>query len=341
MKRVALYARVSTHGQDAAPQLVYLREWAGRQGLQVAGEFIEVVSGRLHRRPEMDKVMSLVRGHHVHAVAVRKLDRWGRSLMNLRTTVEEMVEASVTFHAVESGITYEKHTPTGKLFLSQLAAFAEFEADLISERTKDGLAGKTASGKPWVSKAGRTVERLGRPLVACHDCGSPRFGPKRIRGKRAGIVVPLCEPCKRGDRNGDAFASQAAASEMGASGIGRLRIPELGQDPGWPGDIGQKVVARVSAPEPAVGGHDHGPVGLRGHGTDGHDGLPLGDGFRLASSLVLAPGTAGGFPSVESANAGSAAGTGPDVGHTIPSTRRRVKPEVANPPGLATGLRGG
>lgn len=219
MKRVALYARVSTADQDAAPQLTRLREWAARQALEVTGEFIETASGRLHRRPEMDKVMALVRGHQVHAVAVVKLDRWGRSLINLRSTVEDMVDAGVTFHAIESGITYEKHTPTGKLFLSQLAAFAEFEADLISERTKEGLAGKVASGKPWVSKSGRLVERLGRPLVPCHVCQGPRTS--RVRGKRAGVLVPLCAGCKKGGPS----APPTEPREKGASGDGRIRTP--------------------------------------------------------------------------------------------------------------------
>jgi DNA invertase Pin-like site-specific DNA recombinase len=192
-RRVALYARVSTHDQDASPQLARLRAWAAQQGFQVHAEHVETASGRLVRRPAMDAIMALVRGHHVHAVAVVKLDRWGRSLLDLRRTVEQMVEAGVTFYAIESGIAYEKHTATGKLFLSQLAAFAEFEADLISDRTREALAGKGKDG-PWVSKAGRLVERLGRPLKPCSVCGGARAEDLRMR--RAGTRVPVCAPCK-------------------------------------------------------------------------------------------------------------------------------------------------
>ncbi len=217
MKRVALYARVSTKKQDAEPQLTRLREWAKNAGLQVVGEFIETASGRLVRRPEQDKVMALARGHHTQAVAVVKLDRWGRSLMDLRRSIEELVKAGVVFHAVEQGISYEKDTPVGKLFLSQLGAFAEFEADLISERTRDGMAGRAALGWP--------DGKPGRPLAACHDCGAPRFGPGRIRGKRAGVLVPLCPSCKSGVRNRDAPAPPTEPAETGASVPGRIRNP--------------------------------------------------------------------------------------------------------------------
>lgn len=196
-KRLVLYARVSTEDQDAEPQLVRLREWAAHGNFQVVGEFKEVASGRLTRRAEQDKVMALVRGRHVHAVAVAKLDRWGRSIIDLRNSLEVMVENGVWFHAVESGVVYEKHTSTGKLLFNQLASFAEFEADLISERTKESLAvrkGRSNRGEKWVSKTGRTVNKLGHEFHPCFQCGGPRVD--QTRGKRKGKVVMLCRPCK-------------------------------------------------------------------------------------------------------------------------------------------------
>lgn len=195
-KRVALYARVSTEDQDASQQLVRLREWAQRMDYEVVGEFIETASGRRVVRPGQDKLMALVRGHHVHAVAVVKLDRFGRSLIDLRNSVDAMVENGVTFFAIDQSIVYEKHTATGRFALNQLAAFAEFEADLISDRTKDSLAPKRAENnpKPWVSKSGRTVTKLGHEFMPCFQCGGKRDEP--IRGKRGGKVVMLCRGCK-------------------------------------------------------------------------------------------------------------------------------------------------
>lgn len=144
---VDLYARVSTPEQDAAPQLVRLREWAKRQELEVGREFIEVASGRLVRRPMMDECLARVKGRHTRHVAVVKLDRWGRSLIDVKKSVQEMAKAGVGFHAIESGLTYEKDTAAGTFFLTMLGAVAEFEAGLISERTKEGLVGKVGKGR--------------------------------------------------------------------------------------------------------------------------------------------------------------------------------------------------
>lgn len=196
-KRVALYARISKAkkydsdekttdiNQDGEAQLQRMRKWVQHNEFEVAGEFHEVASGRLVRRPEQERVMKLVRAHHVHGVVVVKLDRWGRSLIDLKNTVNEMVESGVTFYAIESGITYDKHTPAGKLFLSQLAAFAEFEADLISERTKEGLAARRDAGV-----------RLGRPLQACYTCEGERT--ESLRKKIDGKARPVCRGCKLG-----------------------------------------------------------------------------------------------------------------------------------------------
>lgn len=161
---------------------------------EIVAEFVETAGGRVVRRPEQDKAMALVRGHHIHHLAVVKLDRWGRSLIDLRNTINEMVDNGVTFHGIDQGIVFEKRTAQGGLQLNLLGAFAEFEAEMISDRTKEALAAKVASGKPWVSKSGRTVNKLGPEFMPCFQCGGPRDEP--IRGKRGGKVVMLCRGCK-------------------------------------------------------------------------------------------------------------------------------------------------
>ncbi len=191
---IALYTRVSTKDQDAKLQLVRLREWATRMGFDPITEFVETASGRLVRRPEQDKVMALVRGRHVRHVAVVKLDRWGRSLIDLKNSINEMVDNGVTFHAIDQGITFEKKSASGGLHLNLLGAFAEFEAEMISDRTREALAAKVATGKPWTSKTGRTVTKLGHEFHPCFQCGGPRSEP--LRGKRGGKVVMLCRGCK-------------------------------------------------------------------------------------------------------------------------------------------------
>jgi len=167
-RRVAIYARVSTAEQDAEPQLVRLREWAERAGLDVTMERSDTASGRLVRRAGAEEIMQEARGHHVHAVAVAKVDRWARSMQHLAATVEELHGLGVEFHAVDQGLAVRPRDPTSRLILGVLGAVAEWEASIISERTKDALR-----ALPEGKGAGR--HRNG--------CGEEFACPTRVHGR--------------------------------------------------------------------------------------------------------------------------------------------------------------
>lgn len=153
--KVALYARVSTEAQDPTPQLVKLREWVERFGHTIQLEAVDKATGKNMRRPGMESVMALVRQRHVDAVAVVKIDRWARSVKDLSNTVNEIHDRKAEFHAIDQGLSVKPNDPTAKLILNVLGAVADWEGSIISERTKDGLAGKSGRGRHW------------------KDCGSP------------------------------------------------------------------------------------------------------------------------------------------------------------------------
>ena len=89
--RVALYARVSIlNGQHPEMQLAELREYAGRRGWEVAGEYVdEGVSGARERRPALDRLWMDCRKRRVYAVVVYRYDRFARSLRQLVNALEE------------------------------------------------------------------------------------------------------------------------------------------------------------------------------------------------------------------------------------------------------------
>lgn len=153
-QRVGVYGRVSTPGQDATPQLVRVREWAPAARLTVHMERVDVASGKLVRRPGQEEIMQAARGHHIHAVAVSKVDRWARSIQHLSSTVNELHALGVDFYAVDQGLAVRPKDPTSKLILNVLGAVAEWEASIISERTKDSLAAKKAAGVVGGRKTG-------------------------------------------------------------------------------------------------------------------------------------------------------------------------------------------
>lgn len=145
-KRLAIYARVSTDDQDGSNQLERLRDWADRAGYDIHEEALETASGRLVRRPHQAAIMRAAKGHHIHAVAVCKVDRWARSVQHLATTIQELHDLNVEFHAIDQGLRVIRGNPTANLILNILAAVAEWEATIISERTKDALAAKKRAG---------------------------------------------------------------------------------------------------------------------------------------------------------------------------------------------------
>lgn len=145
--RIASYGRVSTPKQDAGPQLERTREWAGRGGHEIFMERVDVASGRLVRRPGQEEIMQAARGHHIHAVVVPKVDRWARSVKHLASTVEELHALGVDFYAIDQGLAVRKGDPTSQLILNVLGAVAQWEASIISERTKDGLVDKMGKGR--------------------------------------------------------------------------------------------------------------------------------------------------------------------------------------------------
>lgn len=144
---VAIYARVSTTDQDCAIQLAELRRYIVARGWQVAGEYVDTgFSGAAASRPALDQVMEAARMRLVDAVAVWKVDRFSRSVTQCDAQVRALHAAGVRFLAVSQGIDTDANSATGKLLMHMLSAFAEFEREMIRERTAAGRARAKSAG---------------------------------------------------------------------------------------------------------------------------------------------------------------------------------------------------
>ncbi|WP_162055949.1 recombinase family protein [Pontibacter pamirensis] len=137
------YARVSTQDQKLELQLDALTQHGCGQ------IFREKKSGKSKERPELKKMISQLRAGDT--VVVWKLDRLGRSLRDLIDLVAEFKERGVEFVSLQDGI--NTATPTGRFTFNIFASLAEFEREIIRERTKAGLDSAKARGK----KGGRPV----------------------------------------------------------------------------------------------------------------------------------------------------------------------------------------
>ncbi|MDO5729760.1 MAG: recombinase family protein [Actinomycetaceae bacterium] len=131
------YARVSTKGQSLAPQRVALRQ-AGVEHLVE-----EKLSGVADSRPQLARLLdTLAPGD---TLVVYRLDRLGRSLPHLVSTVEDLANRGVSFRSLHENV--DTSSANGRLMLGFFALLAQFERDLISERTKAGMVAAAAQGR--------------------------------------------------------------------------------------------------------------------------------------------------------------------------------------------------
>ncbi len=147
MKKIALYVRVSTSEQTVENQRIRLVEYAERNGYDY--DLYEEVESTRKTRPVKQGLLARLRNHEYDAVIVYKLDRWARSSTELILDTKELLDKNVGFISISDNLDFS--TASGKLHFQILSAFAEFERELIRERTIEGLRRAKLQGK----KAGR------------------------------------------------------------------------------------------------------------------------------------------------------------------------------------------
>ena len=143
--RVFAYCRVSTTDQTTENQVLEI----AAAGFAINGRRIveETISGSVpaEQRPGFQRLMDKLESEDV--LVVTKLDRLGRNAMDVRTTVDKLAQAGIRVHCLALG-GVDLTSPAGKMTMGVIAAVAEFERDLLIERTQAGLALAKASGKP-------------------------------------------------------------------------------------------------------------------------------------------------------------------------------------------------
>ena len=147
LKRVALYARVSTaeKGQDPETQLRQLREFATHRDFELVGEYIDYASGASEQRTQYKTMLELARKRKIDVVLVWRYDRFARSMQALVNALNEFQSLGVDFISYQENI--DTTTPTGELIFHVMASLAQFESSLISQRVKAGMARAKAQGK--------------------------------------------------------------------------------------------------------------------------------------------------------------------------------------------------
>ena len=162
--RAALYHRVSTLDQDKTLARGELRAAAKRRQAKVVLEVEESGSGSRNDRPGLQRVLDAARAGKLDMVMVWKLDRWGRSVLDVLGNIRALETAGVWFVSMSQGLEVRPGgDAASKLLLNTLAAAAEFQLSLIRDNTKLGMA-----------RARERGARIGRPKVPRPDVEAVR-----------------------------------------------------------------------------------------------------------------------------------------------------------------------
>ena len=136
--RAGLYARVSTHDQQTLPlQIRALREYPAKRGWTIVAQIKEVGSGASQRELRQ-ALLAAARRREIDVVMVCRLDRWGRSVADLVSTLQELQHLGVGFLSLTEAL--DLTTPAGRAMAGLLSVFAEFEREILRERVRAGLA---------------------------------------------------------------------------------------------------------------------------------------------------------------------------------------------------------
>lgn len=174
MSRTFAYCRVSTADQTTENQIAELRA----AGYELANHRIitETISGSIaaSERPQFARLLDRLEPGDV--LLVTKLDRLGRNAMDVRATVERLSASGVRVHCLALG-GVDLTSAAGRMTMSVISAVAEFERDLLVERTQSGLQRAKASGS-----------KLGRPS-ALSEVQQREVLTKRLAGKSLGALA--------------------------------------------------------------------------------------------------------------------------------------------------------
>lgn len=171
---VAIYVRVSTaeqatQGFSLNAQQEALENYAKALGYEIYKIYRdEGKSAKDLKRPEMTQMLEDAENHKFQAIFIYKLDRFSRSLKDLILTIDKLKELGIDFVSLQDKI--ETTSASGKLMFHIISAFAEFERNIIGDRTKFGMQRKAKEGGA-ITKAPRGYKIVDKVLLPGENSG--------------------------------------------------------------------------------------------------------------------------------------------------------------------------
>lgn len=147
--KVGLYARVSTDnkGQDPETQMDIIRDIAIKRGYEIEGEYMDFKSGKDANRPQWKILIEKIENGEIDGIMALRLDRVMRSVKHLCETIEIMRDHDAKL--IFSDMEFDPNNPNSQLTINILSAIAQWEREIISTRTKEGIQHRIAKGQKF------------------------------------------------------------------------------------------------------------------------------------------------------------------------------------------------
>ena len=154
--KAIFYSRVSRYDLHCENQLIVLREWEKRNQCEKS-LFLQEEESTRKSRPVKEQALNLIRSGQYDTFVVTRLDRSARSLQELIMDVEGIINKGSRFISILNGFDFQRNSynASQQLMLNIFGAFAQFEREIIRERTLEGLARAKAQGKTLGHKKGQ------------------------------------------------------------------------------------------------------------------------------------------------------------------------------------------
>lgn len=160
MTQVAVYIRTSTTDQDGEGQRYECKRVLEQRGVTTWQEYVDRgESGTKASRPQWDRLLTAVRSGDVTHIVTSELSRIGRKLANVILVLDELFKRGCVVTIIKQGLDYS--TAAGRLMAQMLAVLAEYERELIADRTSQSLQARKAKGLP----IGRPRQLVPRGLI--------------------------------------------------------------------------------------------------------------------------------------------------------------------------------
>ena len=160
MKRVVIYARVSTNSQDYDRQISDLREYAKKMDYIVVKEFSEKISGakKVAEREQLSELLQFVEAHNIDKVLIYECSRLSRRIVDFLQVIEQLTEKGISLFILQNSLetlqSDGKPNPIAQLVMGMIAQFCSMERSLIRSRMESGYNHYRAMGGTVGRKTG-------------------------------------------------------------------------------------------------------------------------------------------------------------------------------------------